>query len=128
MPYSADILCQIESGIQYGFLRSGAKRIKLFKAAKFKRSFWGLKSGLSEAAFEAKVYPNPAHNQITLEWLSDVRIRQINLLDLTGKKILSYNVSGVDRSEINVEKLPAGAYIFQFMGDDVIKPVVWMKN
>lgn len=84
-------------------------------------------SGLSETAFEAKVYPNPAHNQINLEWLPDVRVSHINLLDLTGKKIKSYTVSGTIRAEINVEKLPAGAYVFQFLGADAIKPVVWMK-
>ncbi len=85
-------------------------------------------SGVNENSFEARIFPNPAHDQINLEWLPGVRIQKINLFDLTGKKIKTYPAAGTNRAEINVEKLPAGAYLFQFIGRDVIKPVVWIKN
>ena len=85
-------------------------------------------SGISENDLEAKVFPNPAKAQIGIEWLPDVQVQQVNLLDLNGKKINSYNVSGKDQVKINLDKLPAGAYIFQFIGPDNIKPIVWMKE
>ena len=67
---------------------------------------------LSIASFDKNnivVYPNPAKNQINLQFPNQVRADKITITDLTGKKVLEQNNS----SQVNVSNLAKGMYVIE---------------
>jgi hypothetical protein len=56
------------------------------------------------------VYPNPAKNQINLQFPNQVVVDKVRITDLTGKVILEQTTN---TTQVNVAKLAAGLYIIQ---------------
>jgi hypothetical protein len=74
----------------------------------------------------AKVYPNPAVNQLFVE-TNDEKIRQINVMDMTGKLIATYEVK--DRlTSVNTSSYPVGSYILQLVGENQNATVRFVKQ
>jgi hypothetical protein len=69
-----------------------------------------------------KVYPNPARRSVTVENKKWQESSFITLLDITGKKIRAYSVSGF-QTKINVSDLQAGIYLLK-TGTQMTKIVV----
>ena len=87
---------------------SNSKRFRLSDISLFE---W------SEADFE--LYPNPATEQVSLNWNQDaLDFTQIQVIDLSGKLIWSLSGSELEngRSEIDVRNWPSGTYIFSIKG------------
>ncbi|MCU0431984.1 MAG: T9SS type A sorting domain-containing protein [Bacteroidia bacterium] len=61
------------------------------------------------------IYPNPAHNQFTLQLthadLSEQNV-QLQILDMSGRVLLEQTITQ-QQTEISVSTLPAGTYIWQ---------------
>ena len=85
-------------------------------------------SGLTDITYEAKVYPNPATNEINLEWAPDAKINNIKVTDISGRVLTTFHVNGRHRVTIPIDNLSSGIYMFQFDGNAIVKPVVWMKK
>jgi hypothetical protein len=70
---------------------------------------------------EMNVYPNPANNQITIE-LSSNDVQIINILDLTGRVVMTQNSSG-ELTTIDVDSFAPGNYLIEIksvQGDDLL--------
>lgn len=67
---------------------------------------------------DAYFYPNPATNQLFLSAIDAQSVKNIEIFDLLGKKIVSYNSY---TSAINISNLPQGVYLLSFYENDVKK-------
>lgn len=65
------------------------------------------------------VYPNPAHDNFFISTAKSVRIDDIHLLSITGKKITcDFSLEGEDVYKIIVGSLPKGMYLLQITSND----------
>jgi len=75
----------------------------------------------SEVAFS--VYPNPAHDNVTLNFNSNEEENvYINLIDLSGRAVqtIIYNTNkGINKVVIDLKKFSKGAYIVQIKSDKI---------
>jgi hypothetical protein len=60
------------------------------------------------------VYPNPAHDLITIQ--STETITTVNILDLNGRVVSSQSCSAMN-VEIRIAELPDGCYILESVGE-----------
>jgi len=65
---------------------------------------------------KATIWPNPAYNIINIK--SEKNIATINIIDITGRLILSTNLNGLNTS-INIQDLTKGVYIIKLVGNDL---------
>jgi hypothetical protein len=73
--------------------------------------------GRLEAA-DWSVFPNPAANFATVRWSGGLQAREVQLFDLTGRRISSTsNISG-NATELNLGGLPAGVYLVRVITED----------
>jgi hypothetical protein len=82
------------------------------------------KSDVSESIMEEKenifVYPNPTTGKITIEY--PATLKEANLFDLMGKKVMHIDLSGSDtKYDMDIGHLPNGVYIFYAEGFTNIK-------
>lgn len=63
-----------------------------------------------------KVYPNPAHENITIE--SDFHIDDIIIYDMMANEVLLADCNEAKRVQVNVSKLLPGCYLLKIRGDD----------
>ncbi len=76
--------------------------------------------------FSAKVYPNPASDQLFIE-LKDAGIIAVSLIDMTGK-ILSVHKPAHEKLTIPVTHLPNGMYVLQFDNGSQKQSVRFLKQ
>ncbi len=57
------------------------------------------------------IYPNPAQNSIILEGLNASKEYQIEIFDMSGKKVWTEQTFGSGRNELDVQTLGRGCYI-----------------
>lgn len=60
------------------------------------------------------IAPNPTRGQVYID--SNHPIQQILIINSSGKRILTAEVNETKSIELNLSKLPAGLYLFQFLG------------
>jgi len=61
-----------------------------------------------------KIYPNPTHNQLTLN--TELQIENIEITDITGKSILKSSLRGETTKQfvnINISNLENGLYLIK---------------
>jgi len=63
-----------------------------------------------------QIYPNPANESIILIWGKEFLSGDLNIHDLSGKLILSENITGFNKS-INVKSFSSGMYIATIASD-----------
>lgn len=73
--------------------------------------------GYTQKHTAAKMYPNPASGVLYVE-LNNAAVKQLRLLDVTGKEVLSQQVQS-NKEAINTSSLPAGTYYLQMSGEQV---------
>lgn len=66
----------------------------------------------------AYFYPNPATDQLHLSAINTQAVKNIEIFDLLGKKIVSHNSY---TTAINISNLPQGVYLLSFYENDVKK-------
>ena len=76
---------------------------------------------------EVRIFPNPAHNVLTVE--SGSRIREIAVYDVTGRTVVvgANNYSPV-RWDLNVTSLTDGIYILNVITDGGVQTTKFVKN
>lgn len=74
------------------------------------------------------IYPNPATNQLTIEY-EDVKIKNIVILDITGKAISNMTVRKAEQPQIiDVSNLTKGVYFIKLTTNNMSKFVRFIKN
>jgi len=64
------------------------------------------------------VYPNPTHNNVTINNTSSIAKSTLQLLDATGRLVKSETIYFVQgKSEINLDELTKGNYMLQILDD-----------
>jgi alpha-tubulin suppressor-like RCC1 family protein len=69
-----------------------------------------VKDEISENSL-VSIYPNPAQNFLFVEGLANVQVLSIQILDLSGKGLLSFQFQDASQIKIDVHTLPAGMYL-----------------
>lgn len=59
-----------------------------------------------------KIYPNPTSTFLNIE-LPDSRSATVEIIDLTGNKIISDTISSIGKNQIDVHHLSSGIYVMQ---------------
>ena len=69
---------------------------------------------------QVSIYPNPAHNMLTVAWKSDIpQGSSIIISDIAGRIVANKSTGGAAHSmTIPVNDLPAGAYIIRMMDEN----------
>ena len=73
----------------------------------------------NSATPEIDIYPNPAHQFITIGFINmPINNNAINIFDITGKRVISNtNVSG-NTIKLDLQKLNSGTYFVKVVGAD----------
>ena len=64
----------------------------------------------------ANIYPNPAQNKITIQ--SKIKITEVDIFDLSGKRIKNFKVDRRNLFDINVQPIQSGTYIIRIYSND----------
>ena len=79
-----------------------------------------------QAAYVAKVYPNPAVNTLYVD-VTDNSVQQLSVKDMAGNVISTYTVTG-NHNEINTANLAAGMYMLQLSGNGKTASTKFVKQ
>ena len=63
------------------------------------------------AAASPKIFPNPAHNMVNVEWTTP--IDNVQLVDMFGRQVRRLSLGGVSNTSIDVLGLPTGIYFLR---------------
>jgi IgA peptidase M64/type IX secretion system substrate protein len=77
-----------------------------------------------------EIFPNPSANQLTVKWDSEIKQSfSIDLCNLNGKKLKTFEQINNDMILINLEAFPSGTYMINFStGNTVITSRKVIKN
>ncbi len=96
-------------------------------------STWGITitytPSLSTTSFDAKsikMYPNPAHDQLTVS--SPVAIRQIKVISLTGQELMSKQDVQAGEYNLPISGLASGIYLVKVVTDKGVKTERILKD
>ena len=67
--------------------------------------------GLQEHDSRISVYPNPAHDYITVELSDNTKIDYIQLYDMQGRLVETFPETSLQTTRLDVRNLPSGTYI-----------------
>ncbi len=85
---------------------------------------------LGNANFEFKnkfkIYPNPATNNVTIQF-SDLNEARLEVVDVTGKLLLKQELKE-SSNIVNIEKFPLGMYLFKVSSNEGIATTKVIKN
>jgi photosystem II stability/assembly factor-like uncharacterized protein len=73
------------------------------------------------------IYPNPAVNEITIQWQQQIKIYQIELIDAKGKTI-STEEARVPKKTIQISSLPPGLYMIKIRSEDQLLTYKFIKQ
>lgn len=68
---------------------------------------------------QANVFPNPADDQLSID-LAEEQDLEVEIVDLSGKVIMSKDFGNTSFEQINTSALPAGMYIVKMTADGVL--------
>lgn len=85
-------------------------------------------SGIEETnSTTINLYPNPAHEKLNISASNNVLIEQVDIIDLSGRKVISTTPNS-SNTIINVEELRAGAYMITITTEHGVKTKKIIKN
>jgi uncharacterized delta-60 repeat protein len=71
-------------------------------------------TGIDKTSAEMlSVYPNPAKDVLHITWTSTDKSASVELLDLTGRVVLSKALNSTNATDINVQQLAKGMYLLK---------------
>ncbi len=85
-------------------------------------------TGLEEISFDAKLFPNPASNNLQISWPESVIINTISVYGIDGKLIDAFAVNASSQLNIDVSDFSTGVYLLRFESSSTVNPVIWMKD
>jgi Glycine rich protein/Secretion system C-terminal sorting domain/Ig-like domain CHU_C associated len=56
------------------------------------------------------LYPNPAADFISMKWDASMNAKRIDVVDMTGRMVMTQSVNSVTSLDLNIAELPAGIY------------------
>ena len=71
-----------------------------------------------------KVYPNPTKGRLTFEMAENIAVKHATIIDTRGQIQLQFDLSGTDKSELDVSRLSKGLYFLRLtdeQGETYIK-------
>ena len=74
------------------------------------------------------MYPNPANGIVTLASKNATAINSVQVTDLNGRIVKSFEANGVSETKINVSDLTAGMYFVSVKTDAGSGSMKLMKN
>jgi hypothetical protein len=72
-------------------------------------------SGITEAADDIRLFPNPASTAVTIAGGRD-KITQVQVIDIAGKVLATYNYKAAENVTISLQQLPPGNYMIKING------------
>lgn len=73
-------------------------------------------------------FPNPASDNISVKWNSELAINRIEIVDVTGRVVISTSVANGNNVEINISELPAGMYTLRGISSTTVVTQMIIKN
>lgn len=113
----------ITGNIQDGPVRFGTIQLQgNFSGGAISGKMSGTFTGMHEQAqnnISLNIYPNPSTGAFNIAMTKSANEATLCILDITGKTILSRNISGTDK--VQIDALPAGAYTIRIIsGQEVM--------
>jgi hypothetical protein len=81
----------------------------------------------NEIAFETRIFPNPANENISVSWAQDVRVDRIEVYDLTGRLIKGESISADKIFTMDISDLTNGMYLINLVSGDQQSRQKFMK-
>ena len=78
-------------------------------------------SNLAQAQFEIFVFPNPAKDNVTVEWNKGERNSSIIIMDINGKVIQQEDIINGYSHSIDLSNIDSGVYFIQLVGSQETK-------
>ena len=69
------------------------------------------------AQTDLEIYPNPADQQITIDWPSAPSQWELSIWDLQGRQLRHYGPQNSSQTTIDLTGLPSGYYLVRGQGD-----------
>lgn len=73
-------------------------------------------------------FPNPATDNISVKWNSEFEMNRIEIVDVTGRVVISTSVANGNNAEINISELPAGLYTLRGVSSTTVVTQMIIKN
>jgi hypothetical protein len=75
------------------------------------------------------VYPNPATNQITVEFDKQIKNCEITIYNIFGQEIIHHQLNGNTKYNLNISELESGMYFYSIVSDgNVLKSDKFIKQ
>lgn len=79
---------------------------------------------IEEAPLDLKLYPNPAVNNVTIEWNDQVEISEISIYNTDGKLVKTLLVDAQGNATIDVSDLTEGVYLLRTDANNIKRFVI----
>lgn len=73
-----------------------------------------------------EMYPNPATAKVNIS--SSKNFEAINIVDITGRSVVSNTYNQVNNATVDISSLPVGAYVVNVSGEAGVKQLKLIKN
>ncbi len=81
-------------------------------------TYTNIKTIANNKSTDFNIYPNPATNNITIDWNSNISISELNIYDIGGRLVLSKKIdTNTKNISTNISELSKGNYIIILKGD-----------
>jgi len=71
-------------------------------------------SNVNKSSDDVKLYPNPAHNTVNVEFDPNAGVKYISVYNLIGKPVSTFRVNG-GSAQLDISDIPAGVYFVRLM-------------
>jgi hypothetical protein len=87
-------------------------------------------TGIAEYGIESGMvaFPNPATDNISVKWNAGFDMNRIEIVDVTGRVVISTSVANGNNAEINISELPAGMYTLRGVSASAVETKMIIKN
>lgn len=83
---------------------------------------------VADFQFETRLYPNPATQQITLEWSENSAINRIGIYDISGRLVDEKIVGNASQHLLDVSELSDGVYLVKVFAGNSFSSTVFIKQ
>lgn len=74
------------------------------------------------------LYPNPTNGDLSISFSSDIGTAILEVINVSGQKVLSASLDGINNTNINTSKLSSGVYFAHVSTDDANTTIKFIKN
>jgi serine protease AprX len=94
----------------------GFGRIDIKKAVDQALELLDVQNGKPRAELDVELFPNPVSDQLSLRYVNLIGSAMLTLTDMQGREIFRYDWVDFNQGQIDIDisKLPAGAYFYKF--------------